>query len=186
MSATCKTCILTRMITLEGLKSSKPRADIEKSVNEIVGANNIFFVSTVRGSTPYGCVMVFSYDEHLCMFFMSKPSTEHVKNILKNPKVAGEIADTHQTWESPRRGIQFMGTAREIKKDEAPHVVRAYMQQHPGFERHKLDPITKTTKAVHTHAYVIRPTYLKIFDEKIFGRETWVEVELPNVCQLHD
>jgi len=169
------------VIKLRATHADYPPEMVERSVNEIVSANPLFFLSTVRDGKPYGCVMVFAYDQDLCMLFFSNPKTEHVFNIAKNPQVAGEIADTHQTWESPRRGMQFMGTARMVEPHEAAHVVDLYMARFPGFERHKIES-TGEAEPVKVRPFIVRPSYLKIFDEKIFGRETWVEVDLPPQC----
>lgn len=159
-----------------------PAEMIDRSVNEIVIASTLFFLGTVRGGVPYACVMVVAYDADLCLLFFSDPKTEHVSNILQDRRVAGEIADTRQTWESPRRGIQFRGTARPVTGDEYSRAVDLYMTRYPGFERHRIVPTSNKPDAVKVRPYIVRPSYLKIFDEKIFGRETWVEVKLPEHC----
>jgi uncharacterized protein YhbP (UPF0306 family) len=156
---------------------------ILRSLNEIISPTPLVYLATVRGTTPYACIVVLSYDSNLCMFFFSDPKTEHVKNIEVNNQIAGEIANSNQTWESPRRGIQFRGVCRAATAKEVPWIIDHYNKRFPGFERHKTDSKHRK-QSVHVRPYIIRPTWIKIFDELIFGKETWVEITLPEVCKL--
>lgn len=169
-------------VALDVATAKVPLTMVEHSLNDIAGASTLMFLSTERNNQPYGCVMVFAFDRDFCLLFFSDPVTEHVHNLHRNEKVAGEIARTSQTWEFPRRGIQFMGTARPLTTAEYRHAIDLYMARFPGFERHSIDPASGHESPVKVRPFIVRPTYLKILDETIFGRETWVEVQLPAKC----
>ena len=166
------------------VSSAHDEGKILQSLNEIISPLPLMTIGTVRGETPYVCAVVFAYDHNLCLIFFSEKSTDHSQNLTNNKRIAGEIVDTHQTWESPRRGIQFQGTAHEATSEELSSAVELYMSRFPGFERSKIDPKTNQAHPIKVTPYIVRPTTIKIFDEKIFGRETWAVVNLPDECAL--
>lgn len=153
-----------------------------QSVNEIFAATRLFSLSTVNKDTPFNCVMFLAYDSGLCLFFFSEPRTQHVQNILANGRVAGVVADSRQTWEHPRRGIQFGGTARAVEPSETEHVVDLYHRRYPGFRRWKKTEPSGEELPVSVRPFVIRPRWIKLFDEKLIGHETWIQLELPPRC----
>ncbi|MDP2587317.1 MAG: hypothetical protein Q8P33_00895, partial [bacterium] len=59
------------------------------------------------------------------------------------------------------------------------------MARFPGFERSKIDA-RGGVSPVKVYPYIVRPTTIKIFDEKIFGKETWAVVKLLDKCALSD
>lgn len=86
------------------------REYIDKSVHLSLGT------STLDGK-PWVCEVHFAYDNNLNIYFVSKLTTRHCKEITANPNVAGNIVKQHPLEESPH-GVYFEGTAEAIEPSE--------------------------------------------------------------------
>ena len=151
---------------------------IALSLNEILTANRLMSIATVRGKLPYVCALIFAYAPDLTLYFVSQPTTEHVKNLEAQDDIACAIAHSEQSWDRPRRGLQIYGHAFRPTGADLKKATDAYFARWPGMRRAKFDPETGKDKDLHTHLFAIKPSFCKIFDEKIFGHETFVELNL--------
>src|ERR1700683_1533678 len=71
---------------------------LAESVARIMDSTRLLGLATssIDGS-PTVCNVYFAYDERFRIYFLTPPSSEHIKNIERDPRVAASVADTQQT-----------------------------------------------------------------------------------------
>ncbi len=62
---------------------------------------------------PAAASLFFAYDENLRLYFLSAEHTQHVQNLLREPRVAVTIAPPAQHWQEIR-GLQLRGAAHML------------------------------------------------------------------------
>lgn len=115
---------------------------------------------------PWIASVYYSYDNDLNLYFLSSPSTLHARQILKNPKVAVAITDSHQEINDTKRGLQLSGVAHQISGIAKIKHVLALWKTSLGV----VDP-TLTYKAVIGSMFKITPKRIKLFDQELFKVE---------------
>lgn len=88
--------------------------EIEKIIREYITKIPHMSLAAVSDNKPWVCEVHFAYDNDLNLYFVSKQSTRHCKEIEKNPYVAGNIVRQHALTEAPK-GIYFEGEAAKIE-----------------------------------------------------------------------
>ena len=73
---------------------------------------------------PAAASLFFAYDENLHLYFLSAEHTQHVQNLLHDPRVAVTIAPPAQHWQEIR-GLQLRGTAHMLTNAAAEARARA-------------------------------------------------------------
>lgn len=86
---------------------------IEAVLREYITKTPHMSLATVSDSKPWVCEVHFTHDNKLNLYFVSKRSTRHCKEIAVNPHVAGNIIRQHSLTEAPS-GIYFEGDVEAI------------------------------------------------------------------------
>jgi uncharacterized protein YhbP (UPF0306 family) len=90
--------------------------DVEQVVREYIDKTVHMSLATVHDGMPWVCEVHFAYDNDLNLYWRSKPSTRHSRELMANPRVAGNIIDKYALGEAPV-GVYFEGTARVVTDD---------------------------------------------------------------------
>ncbi len=80
---------------------------------------------------PWAAPVIYAWENHsaaVSLYFMSRLSTRHVKNLLDAPRVAAAI---HPNETRPLRGLQVEGTVELLRGKEALRVIRLYLRRFP-------------------------------------------------------
>jgi len=120
---------------------------------------------------PWICTVYYTIDDSFNLYFITEPETRHTHDIGKNSLVACSIADTHQKVTDKKIGVQISGRAKIIEQEEA--IVRSlnlWNATNPGFE-HIINLENMKKKAIKGKVFQITPTYIKFFNEELFGPE---------------
>lgn len=88
--------------------------DIEKVIRAYLPGIIHMSMATCVDNKPWVCEVHYVYDDQLNLYFRSKPSRRHCKELAINPNVAGNIVTQHTMSEKPR-GIYFEGRAELLK-----------------------------------------------------------------------
>lgn len=80
-------------------------------------------LATVKDNKPWVCEVHFAYDDALNIYFVSKLSTRHCKEIAENANVAGNIVKQHELTELPG-GIYFEGIVKLIEDPSTEDIDR--------------------------------------------------------------
>ena len=92
--------------------------DAEKIIREYIDKTVHMSLATVADNKPWVCEVHFAYDDNLNLYFISAPHTRHVKELLKNPNVAGNIVKQYAKGELPHGCIYFEGKAEVFKHSD--------------------------------------------------------------------
>ncbi len=151
---------------------------IKDSIFSILEANGLMTLSTINGSgRPESNSARYVYDDSFNIYFWSEVTCRHSKNIEKNKDVAVNIADSHQEWGMLRQGLQIEGKCYKVSDKDVVSIGELYMKRYPQVKKFMKDP--KDFNGKHNSSlYKVEIHYIKIFDEKTFGKEVYKEVKL--------
>lgn len=144
--------------------------DTKKALLDYLGTQAIMSLATF-GEHAAICTVYFTVDEDLNFYFMSRPETEHCKNIKINGMVACSIADGGQQVTDKKIGVQIKGVAVELPTIETIGTALLFWSKaNFGFEGIvTVDTIKK--RMIESRAYKVTPTEIKFFNEELFGPE---------------
>lgn len=153
---------------------------LKKSILEILKATPLWSMATVNSdSTSHINTAYFCFDDDFNFYFLTPPKAKHSKNLENNSSVAITIFNTNQPWGAkPLRGIQIWGKAENTKTITTGIAKETYCKRFKDAAGW-LDNIKKEKmKDVHSRFYKVIPTKMKLFDEKNFGEETFIDIDL--------
>ncbi len=102
------------------------------------------------------------------IYFISSTDSKHSQMILKNPKIAFSV-----TWADPknnknRKGVQGLGVCSEANILETSEGIKLMYENFPDL-RDILTFEWIKTNAWNTKVWIIQPSYIKYFDDEIYG-----------------
>lgn len=115
----------------------------------------------------------FSFSEALEFYFVSDISTEHVKNLMREPQAAVAIYESGQAWDSYHRGLQLFGPCWRATKAEAAIAERIHSTRFPAYAEYVTGLGTRERRLSPHKFHVFRPDIIKIYDERAFGEEVF-------------
>lgn len=135
-------------------------------------------MATVKGTESWINTGYFAYSQELELFITTNPSTVHGVNLQNNPSVSVAVFDSHQTPGPGKRGLQLMGTGERVTdRTEELKGLKLWhdrMLGAEGYSEFEKEYLAKFKSKIHK----LKINHVKIFDEKTFGDDTWVEVDL--------
>ena len=120
------------------------------------------------GGQAYINTMYFARGDPWDIIWISAPDSQHSRNLRTSATAAIAVFDSHQRWGGADRGVQVFGRARQLSGTLARAAFKAYGDR---FE----DDEAILRRFV---AYRLRPTRLKLFDEREFGGGTFVSARV--------
>lgn len=120
---------------------------------------------------PWICTVFYVLGDDKNLYFVSAPDTEHCKAIAVNNIVACAITDTEQTVTHKKKGVQLRGVATMLTYGATiKRALELWNKMNPGVENIiNLKNIKKA--AFESRVYKIKPTYIKFFNEELYGEE---------------
>ncbi|MFC1790373.1 pyridoxamine 5'-phosphate oxidase family protein [Patescibacteria group bacterium] len=88
--------------------------ELNKIARDIV-KNNIYLALATADDNPWAAPLFYCVDDQYNFYYISQLDSVHTKHLLKNPKVAFAIFDSHDP-EGEGNGIQASGKAYLINK----------------------------------------------------------------------
>ena len=131
----------------------------------LLGAAPLCALATLGpGGRAHVNTMYFARAAPWDLIWLSAPGSQHSRNIAASGSAAIAIYDSRQLWGGKDRGIQVFGRARALRGEAARRAVMPYVR------RFASEPAVLKRFVV----YRLRPTRLKLFDEREFGDGTFV------------
>ena len=110
----------------------------------------------------------FDSDEKGKIYFITSEDTKHAKMITENPKVAFSIAWFDSENAKNRKGVQGLGICKIGNLKETAIGISLLYKKFPDL--HDILTIDWITKNVwKTRVWVIEPSFIKYFDDEIYG-----------------
>jgi uncharacterized protein YhbP (UPF0306 family) len=138
-------------------------------------------LATVGASgAPAVAAVFYAADDDLNLFFLTEERTDHGRNMLANPQVAGAIHADGQDWRAIR-GVQLRGRATIAAGGDLPHAVRTYAARYAfvaSLLAGQSGPAALTGPLARARFWVLRPTWVRLIDNTVrFGHKE--ELTLP-------
>lgn len=117
-------------------------------------------------------------DEKANIYFISPKKTKHSQMILKNPNIAFSIAWFDNKNHKNRKSIQGLGACRPAKNSiEIATGIKLLYKKFPDL-RSILTLKWIMTNAFDSKIWVLKPTYMKYWDDEIYGDDESEEFTL--------
>jgi hypothetical protein len=123
---------------------------------------------------PAVASVFYAADDNLDLYFLSEERTEHGRNILANPQVAGAIYADGQDWRAIR-GLQLRGRAEMTTGAAVARAVKVYGGRF-AFVASLLagqgGPAALTGPLARARFWVLRPSWFRLIDNTVrFGHK---------------
>ena len=138
--------------------------NLKKLISDYLKETTLMQVATAKGSQPWACSVYYASDHDFNLYWISKKTTRHSKEISTNKKVAGVIVSPHKMGDKVR-GLSFQGTAKELKGKEAAFGMLRYAKRF-AMKKPRVDKILKGLDG--HYCYKITPKMFVLFDEVNF------------------
>ena len=166
-------------MTVKRLEKRFSDERIRQSIARILRENVLCSMSTVtRGNRPHVNTAYFCYTPDLELYFLSEPSSQHCRNLERNPSLAMSIFRSAQEWGGQDRGLQLFGTCRRTRGGGAREAERCYAARFLPYAKWMkgLSPAERRQAALlRSYAfYRFLPRRIKILDEREFGGAMFV------------
>lgn len=150
--------------------------DLRKLIKNYLKRTRMLQIATSVNGRPWCCTVYFAHDKDFNFYWISKPSTRHSKEIVKNPNVAGTIVYDQQPYPKKGvRGLQFEGKAKLLSGREEEKASKFYIKQ-LNREESLLEDI-RSGKNSHKF-YRTKPSKFVLFDRENFPKNERQEYNL--------
>jgi uncharacterized protein YhbP (UPF0306 family) len=140
------------------------------TARRLLDASTLCAIATVAPSgRAHINTAYFAWSPDLDLVWLSEPRAAHSRNIRTNDSAAVAVYDSGQIWGRSDRGIQLLGTARELDRSAASDAEKLYKDRFPKYQATELGAY---------RFYALRPQRIKLFDEREFGTGVFVTARL--------
>jgi uncharacterized protein YhbP (UPF0306 family) len=138
---------------------------LRKLAGQLLDASTLCVIATISpGGRAHINTAYFAWSPRLDLVWLSDPHARHSSNVRTRRTVAVAVYDSHQTRGNPDRGIQLIGTAKELLGRTAGDAEKVYAERFPKYR----DSVSGY------RFYRFRPRRLKLFDERALGAGAFV------------
>lgn len=150
----------------------------DKIAEHLHGPARVMQLATVADGKPWICSVYFVADEALNLYWLSWPERRHSQELAKCSDIAATIAiKTNQ----PVVGVQLSGVAEVVVElDHIEKAVRQYTEKY-GLAKTFMDRAVEGRN--HHQVYKITPSYIQLFDEQDFPRDSPLQIDMPGSLQ---
>jgi len=100
--------------------------DTIRTIDAFIGDHHVLTLATVCDGAPSACNLFYAYDPEQNLFIVaSSETTEHIRNVLENPRVGGTVVLETDTV-GLIRGLQFTATMRRATRTEGMRYFKAF------------------------------------------------------------
>jgi uncharacterized protein YhbP (UPF0306 family) len=142
---------------------------MEKEIIDFMQSQRTLTIATVdSNSNPWCATAYYSCTDLGVIFFDSKPSTQHIKNLANNKNVAFNISWFEVDNQENRKGIQGRGICKQITNPlEMLDLFKNHIKYFPDWKDYlTLENFTKGL--IESRPFIITPTYMKFWNDELF------------------
>jgi uncharacterized protein YhbP (UPF0306 family) len=130
--------------------------DWNQKIKEALDRTQIMAISTIGEDGSWTNPVQYYYSEKFELYFVSKMSTKHVQNILKDNRISVAIFNPERFPGGGVLGLQLKGTVKHLTDQAEIDEANRVRGKQPSGE---------------WNIFKITPTELWCFDSRIFGEE---------------
>ena len=147
---------------------SEPRAAVRARALALLQEHHVMTLATYDGGRPWAAA-VFYASQGLDLFFLSKPSTRHARDLARNPRCAVTIQRDYSDWPQIK-GLQAEGRCSELQGEERTRAIACYGERFPLVARAGGAPLAIARALSLVAWYRFRPERLYLIDNTLgFG-----------------
>ncbi len=125
--------------------------------------------------TPWICWVFYIVDENFNLYFISSPSSQHIKDINKNKQVACAITDTTQNPLGEKQGVQIWGVVENVTTKEKLQTFFKMWKNTINNNEEKVTYQNYVGNLIETKVYKVSPKKIKWFNQSLIEKEFILE-----------
>lgn len=100
-----------------------------KRIADFLAEHTTLTLATIgEDRAPAAAAVFYAHDDDLTLYFLSEDRTQHARNIIAVPRVAGTVQGDGQDWRTIR-GLQVRGRAGHVPAPLLAHAVAVYARK---------------------------------------------------------
>lgn len=146
------------------------------NIKKFLANQKVLTIATAKDNQPWTSNVYFAYDDELNFYWVSSLDRRHSIEIKENEKVA-----FNTVWHNPddlgdRKAIQGTGTAKLVTNwvDVAKMLIHM-SKRYPDWGD-ALDSKAMRAKIGSSRLYIIKPDFIKYWDDELYGEDEKIEV----------
>ena len=148
-------------------------------VKAFLESQKLLVLSTVdEQGNPWTCNVYYSVDNKLNIFFVSPVSTKHIQHIKHNQRVSFSVPWFNPDDLTDRKAIQGAGVCEQVT---SPKTIISLIKNHSKYYPLWKEVLTYEnikSSTIESRPFIIKPDYLKYWDDKLYGSEGTKEFKL--------
>lgn len=150
---------------------------MKKDIISFLNSEKLMALST-SSRNPWSCIVYYVADSNINLYFVSSPKSQHCRDIAKNSKVSCAIYNSDQGVSDKKKGVQLRGNASEVTGlDKIKWFFRMWAKINPG-NKDVINFKNFKDKVISSRIYRVTPKKIKLFDEKLYGEESFKILKL--------
>lgn len=142
---------------------------MKQQILNFLKIQHLMSLATVNKNKPWACTVYFAVDEDLNLYFVSPPTSDHCRNLMKNKYVSCSIYDSSQKVNSKKEGLQLRGTVTVLRKVvDIKKALDLWNKANPGAENY-ISYENMQSKVITSKVYKITSQLFKYFNETLYG-----------------
>ncbi|MEQ9618409.1 MAG: pyridoxamine 5'-phosphate oxidase family protein [Deltaproteobacteria bacterium] len=137
----------------------------KEAVKQLLKEHNTMSLATLCRNFPCAASLFYASDGFV-LYFLSRPESRHVINILLNPNVAATINKDYLEWRNIT-GLQIVGKASRVPPEETEPARRVYERKYP-FLNEMLINEKSLINAAEVDLFKVVPERIRIIDNKVY------------------
>ena len=146
----------------------------KQQVRDFLAGQKLMSIATF-GEFPWVAAVYYTFDRDLNLYFLSSPDTLHCQMIAKNKNVAVSIADSAQSIDSVKKGLQLSGTAERISDAGKIRFALKLWKEALNVKNKKFTYQNMLKNVIKSRMYKVKPVRIKLFDQGLFKVEDGLE-----------
>lgn len=146
--------------------------DLRTRLQEFLRSHDTLTLATVGAAgEPQAAAVFYVADDELKLYYLSSPESRHSRNLVCEPRVAANVQEQGQDWETIT-GVQIEGTAALVEgTDEIARAARMFAERYEFLRDLLEEPEANAPSALRgplraSRFYVLRPSWLRLIDNR--------------------
>ncbi len=151
---------------------SQMTGEVRSRIAAFLASHTTLTLATIGPDGPAAAAVFYAADANLNLYFLSEQETQHSRNLLADPRVAGTIQADDQDWRG-LQGMQVRGEASLAPTGELPHAAAVYGSKFAfigALLAGAQGPGALVGPLARARFWVLRPNWLRLVDNTVrFG-----------------